>query len=85
MKGKIFYDNIAYGDVTQKLWQSKRHTNPLMPTYTVWDSSTGEFGKKPETCIINNNYGVIDGNKPTSLPKGVEGVRNLNTLDIVGA
>jgi hypothetical protein len=56
-----------------------------MPTYTVWDSSTGEFGKKPETCIINNNYGVIDGNKPTSLPKGVEGVRNLNTLDIVGA
>jgi len=45
----------------------------------------GEFGKLPENITLNNEYGIIDGAKPTGLLKSREGVRNLSTLDIVGA
>lgn len=31
--GQTHYENICYDDVTKKVWQSKRHTNPLNPTY----------------------------------------------------
>jgi hypothetical protein len=34
---KNTYDNISYNDVTRKSWQTNRTTNPLSPTYTVWD------------------------------------------------
>lgn len=43
------YDSLSYTDVTKKAWQSRRSTNPLNPTYTVWDQSLGEFGKKVES------------------------------------
>lgn len=31
------YNNISYLDVTRKSWQTKRSTNPLNPSYSVWD------------------------------------------------
>lgn len=74
------YDNIQYGDVTKKSWQSKRQTNPLDPTYSVWDNTLGEFGRKPDDVgKLNQGYGSIDGAKPAGLPRAKEGVRNLNT------
>lgn len=79
------YDNIAYNDVTGKKWASKRQTNPLDPTYSVWDEMLCEFGKKAETIKFNSSYGAIPGGKPAGLPRAVSGVRNLNTQDIDGA
>lgn len=77
---------MNYADVSKKDWQSKRQTNPLEPAYAVWDSSLGEFGRKPDqTGQLNVGYGAIDGAKPAGLPKAREGVRNLNTEDIQGA
>ena len=35
--GETAFDNLSYNDVTRKSWTSKRMTNPLNPTYTVWD------------------------------------------------
>lgn len=80
------YDNIHYTDVTKKSWQTKRQTNPLEPTYAVWDRTLGEFGRQPdEKGQLNEGYGVIDGSKPAALPQPRAGVRNLNTQDIAGA
>ena len=41
-KGVFTYDNLSYDDVTKRTWQSRRHTNPLDPSYTVWDRSLGD-------------------------------------------
>ena len=60
-QGETLYDNISYGDVTRKSWQSKRVTNPLTPRYKVWDTSVGEFGKPAESKTLNHEYGLIEG------------------------
>ena len=72
--------------MTNKARGSRRVTNPLDPTYAIWDEQLGEFGKKPDSrAPINNSYGGIAGSKPTGLPKAVRGIRNLATGDINGA
>ena len=71
--------------MTAKAWKSKRMTNPLDPTYTVWENGIGEFGKKLEMVDKNEKYGTIPGARSTGLPKAVAGVRNLSTQDIGGA
>ena len=49
------------------------------------DEAVGEFGRKRETNQLNEEYGVIIGSKPTMHTRMVNGTRNLNTQDIVGA
>ena len=83
--GETAFDNLSYTDVTKKSWTSKRMTNPQNPTYTVWDHSLGEFGRKQESSSINREYGAIKGAKPTGLKKPIAGARNLDTQDIPGA
>lgn len=80
-----FYNNIDYKDVTSKLWETKRHTNPLKPEYAVRDKLVeGDFLKMTQTGL-NNAYGPIDGNKPCALPNPQIGARNLDTADIKGS
>ena len=67
------------------MWRSKRHTNPLNPTYQIWDESLGEFGRKLESASLNKEYGEIAGARPAGLPKAKSDVRNLSTQDIEGA
>ena len=33
------YSNLNYFDVTGPRWRTKRNTNPLMPSYTVADTT----------------------------------------------
>jgi hypothetical protein len=37
---KSAYSNIDYRDITAKVWESKRYTNPLRPEYKVRDTIT---------------------------------------------
>ena len=83
--GETAFDNLSYIDVTRKSWTSKRMTNPLNPTYTVWDQTLGEFGRKQEFSTLNAEYGTIKGAQPTGLKKQIAGARNLDTQDIQGA
>jgi len=42
---KTQYDSFNYNDITKAKFVSSRHTNPLLPTYTVRDQD----GKAVET------------------------------------
>ena len=81
---KTVYNSVNYHDVTKFQPKSKRITDPLNPTYALRDTGSGDF-TNPVRGEINNNYGGIDGSKPSTLPKEVAGVRNLATKDISGA
>lgn len=82
---KTFYDSHAYSEVYAKKEASKRQVNPLDPLYEVRDSmQTGEF-LLGQVGGVNSQYGQIPGSKPAGLPKPVEGNRNLQTNDILGA
>lgn len=79
------YSNIDYRDVTNRHWETKRHTNPLRPEYSVRDTiSDGDFMKITQTGL-NSTYGKIDGNNPCALPPALGGIRNLETQDVKGA
>ncbi len=82
---KKHYDALAYSDVYEKGWQTKRNVNPLAPVYQVRDKiADGDFIKQDQTAV-NADYGHIERSSPQALPPPRSGVRNLDTTDIKGA
>ena len=71
-----WFNNIDYRDVTHAHFKTKRHCDPLNPSYKVRD----EDGQ-----VID--IGQIDGNAPAAIPKRETGPISLSlkTDDIVGA
>ena len=61
---KKHYDSLAYSDVYDKGWQTKRNTNPLAPVYQVRDKiDDGDFIKQQKTAV-NSDYGAIERSAP---------------------
>lgn len=76
-KNSAGFTTYDYRDVTQTNFMTKRHVNPLSPTYTIRDE---------EGLAVQ--IGDIKGNKPQTLPpKRERGEVNLalKTQDIIGA
>ena len=57
---------IDYTDVTNTKWVSQRRTNPLMPSYSVVDDSSGHFTQVRKMMGLNTAYGAIEGSRPAS-------------------
>lgn len=68
------FSTLEYSDVTKKTNLLNRHTNPLMPTYTIKDDD----GIK--TCEI----GPISGSRPARLPSAPKD-KNRNAETAAGS